>query len=41
MPEFSDLFLKKSGFVQSGCEGELDITPSRTAIWDEAAVSQE
>ena len=41
LPEFGDLFLEKGRLRCASRQGELDVTPAGTAIWDEAAVGQQ
>ena len=41
LTEFRDLLLKKGRLRGASGQGQLDITPAGTAIWDEAAVGQE
>ena len=38
LTEFRDLLLKKGRLRGASGQGQLDITPAGTAIWDEAAV---
>jgi len=40
LTEFRDFFLKEGRLRGTSGQGQLDITPAGTAIWDEAAVSQ-
>lgn len=41
LTEFGDLFLEESRLRGTSGQGQLGITPAGTAIWDEAAVSQQ
>lgn len=41
MAEFGDLVFQESRFRWPGREGQLHITPARSAIWGEAAVSEQ
>ena len=41
LAEFGHFLLEKRGLPDPRCQGQLDITPSRTAIWDKTPIREE